>query len=323
MRREDVRADRRLTRRPEVGAFRHHELPDALQTEEARVALVQVAHRRPDPERLQRPHPADTEDHLLSDTHILVTPVERVRDPLVPGLVLQHVRVEEVQRDPSDLDPPDLAGHDPVGEFDLDPDRRPRLVAGEGKRHLVEVVGGINLLLPAVVRETLAEVAPIVEKADPDERDAEIARRLHVIAREDAQPARVDREPLADPELEAEVGDLRPIAFARIRAVEPRLRAEVRVERRGRGVQPFEEETIVRELLQPFVPEAVHERDGVVLGTVPSVLIDRAEDVPRIVIPGPSEVAREPLEGRERRRKVDRDLERMGELRMLHGDSLF
>ncbi len=63
------------------------------------------------------------------------------------------------------------------------------------------------LELPAVAGERLAEVARAIEQSDADDRDAEVAGRLQVIAGEDAEPAGVLRQHLGDAELGREVGD--------------------------------------------------------------------------------------------------------------------
>ena len=66
---------------------------------------------------------------------------------------------------------------------------------------------GVALLLPAVGVERLAEVAVPVEEADADERHAEVAGRLEVVAGEHAEAAGVLGERLGDAELGREVGD--------------------------------------------------------------------------------------------------------------------
>ncbi len=58
-----------------------------------------------------------------------------------------------------------------------------------------------------LARQQLAEVAVAVEEADADDRHAEVAGRLEVVAGEDAEPARVLRQRLAEAELGREVGD--------------------------------------------------------------------------------------------------------------------
>ncbi len=63
------------------------------------------------------------------------------------------------------------------------------------------------LLLPAISRERLDEVAAAVEQPDADDRDAEIAGCLQVVTGEDSEPAAVLRQRLGDAELGREVGD--------------------------------------------------------------------------------------------------------------------
>jgi hypothetical protein len=50
-------------------------------------------------------------------------------------------------------------------------------------------VGRVPLGLPAVGRQGLGEVAVPVQQAHADDRDAEVARGLQVVARQDAEAA--------------------------------------------------------------------------------------------------------------------------------------
>ena len=61
--------------------------------------------------------------------------------------------------------------------------------------------------LAALAVDRLHEVALAVEQAHRDERQLEVARRLAVVAREDAEAAGVDRQALVHAELGAEVRD--------------------------------------------------------------------------------------------------------------------
>ena len=80
-------------------------------------------------------------------------------------------------------------------------------LAQQRQRQAVGVEDGVLLLLPAVERERLTEVAGPVEQADADDRDAEVGRRLQVVAGEDAEAAGVLRQHLGDAELRREVRD--------------------------------------------------------------------------------------------------------------------
>ena len=63
------------------------------------------------------------------------------------------------------------------------------------------------LELPAVARQRLPEVPGAVEQPDADDRHAEVAGRLEVVAGEDAETAGVLRQHLGDAELGREVAD--------------------------------------------------------------------------------------------------------------------
>jgi hypothetical protein len=67
-------------------------------------------------------------------------------------------------------------------------------MAQQGERQAVGVVGRVALGLPAVGGQRLRKVTMPVQQAHADDRDAEVARRLQVVARQDAESARVLRQ---------------------------------------------------------------------------------------------------------------------------------
>ena len=81
---------------------------DALEAEEAGVALVGVEHLGVDAERVERPHAADAEEDLLAQAVLGVAAVEPVGDLAQVVGVLVDVGVEQVERDAADVGPPDL-----------------------------------------------------------------------------------------------------------------------------------------------------------------------------------------------------------------------
>ena len=168
------RLDGRLERQP-AG----HELADALEAEEPRVALVHVEHVGLQAERAQGADAADAEHDLLAQAVVLVAAVEAVGDGDAVGGVARDVGVEHVERDAPDVRPPHVGLHRVAGEVDRDLDAR----VDEAERQRCEV--GHALLLPAVGVEALAEVPLGVHQPDRDERDAEVGRRLEVVAGED------------------------------------------------------------------------------------------------------------------------------------------
>ena len=144
------------------------------------------------PSAVERADAADAEEQLLPDPVLAVAAVERVGEP---------VDLQQVERYRADVLPPDGCLDRLVGE--LDRHRHGLAHQADGVRVDALVVLG----LAALGVDLLPEVAAAVEQADADERDPELGRGLQMVAGEDAEAARVDRQPLVQPELHAEVRD--------------------------------------------------------------------------------------------------------------------
>ena len=195
VRREDGRAPDRLERVVGLRAGRD-ERAQPLYLEEGGVPLVQVEDVRLDPERRQRANAADAEQQLLADPMLAIAAVESVGEP---------VDLEQVERDDAGrrrhVLAPDPGLDRLAGEVDRDGD----VLADEPDGLRVDRL--VVLGLAAGLVDPLAEVAAGIEEADSDQRHAELGRGLEVIAGEDPEAAGVDRQPLVDAELHAEVRD--------------------------------------------------------------------------------------------------------------------
>ncbi len=134
------------------------------------------------------------------------------------------------------------------------------------ERQVEEVVLGIAFLLPAVDVEVLAEVAFAIHQADADQRQAEVAGALEVVAGEHAEAAGVDRHAFVHAELGREVGDaialgerrrdragLSPLVARGVGLLKPGVGGEVRIEAVLDAVQVGEEAVVVCELFEPIL----------------------------------------------------------------------
>lgn len=118
------------------------------------------------------------------------------------GVVVLDVGVEHEQRHTADPGLPDAGAQQPAaGQGEADQGGAAVGLAEQGERQLVRVEDRVVLLLPAVPGEGLAEVAVAVEEPDADQRDAEVAGGLEVVAGEDAEAAGVLRQGGGDAEL--------------------------------------------------------------------------------------------------------------------------
>ena len=168
-----------------------------------------------------RPHAADAEQHLLLEPVLGAAAVEPVGDLALGGVVVLDVGVEQQQRHPADLRLPDLGAQRAVaGEADRDPQRRAvgRRAAARAAARAGRSAGSAR----AASRRRDSdwrEVAGPVEQADADDRHAEVAGRLEVVAGEDAETAGVLRQHLGDAELRARSRRSRPGASGAERLV--------------------------------------------------------------------------------------------------------
>ena len=163
--------------------------------------------RRRRPERPDRADAADAEHELLVEAHLAAADVQDVGDRPVGVVVLGQVRVEQQDRDAADLGDPDGDGQVATGQLDGHRQRQARGVLDAPERQAGQVVVGVVVLLVAVGVDGLAEVALAVEQPDADGRQRHVAGRLHVVAGQHAEAARVDPERLVEAVLGAEVGD--------------------------------------------------------------------------------------------------------------------
>ena len=321
------RGDRRVGGEGDVGAdlleragerlAALHLLAHPLEDHQRRVPFVDVPDAGVDPQRAQRLHRADAEDHLLAEAHLAPADVEDVRDRPVVRLVLRQVGVEQQHRDASDLDLVDQQVDLPVEQRDADDQRPP---VGAGHRHHRQARGievGIEVLLAPLGVHRLAEVAAAVVEADGDERQAEVGRRLAVVAGEDAEAAGVDAEALVQAVFGRKIGD-RAAPMVGEAAVEPPGLgpSHVAVERRHDGLVPDLEG--VRHLQRfPVGRLDLHQHFHRVAVARPEGGGDRREEDPRLGSPAPPEVVGDLAQPRELLRQeevVRRDGADFGEL---------
>ena len=174
---------------------------------ERRMPFVQVDHGGLDPERLEHPGAADAEQRVLGEPHGPVRLVEPRARPAEDGVVLRQLGVEQQQRHAADVDPPDLERELRVEDRNRE---LKRLAVGAGDarhRQALRIDAEPVLLLAAGGVDPLPEVAAPVEEADPDHRQRLVARLLEDVAREHAEPARVERQRLVEAELRAHEDD--------------------------------------------------------------------------------------------------------------------
>ena len=159
-----------------------HQLMNGLERGERAVAFVQVKRARRDAERTQRFHTADAEHQLLTNARAVVAAVQPRGQLAIFRAIAFDVAVEQVQLHAADVHAPHLGVQRTATGIDSHADRPARIVDGRVHRQVLDFRVEILFDLVTVVIETLLEVALVVEQADGDERNAEVAAAFYMVA---------------------------------------------------------------------------------------------------------------------------------------------
>ena len=255
-----------------------------------------MPHRRRDAERAQRADAADAENDFLLQARFAIAAVESRGEIAILRRVLFEAGVEQVQRDAADRHFPDVGQHGAIAERHRDDARRSvglqRLLDGD----VGPVEPLVHLELPALGRRRLVEVSLRIHEADADQRHAEVARLLAVIAGEHAEAAGIDRQRLMNRELGREVRDRRVLQIGKAPRHPRVLRGVRRVEPFHRVVVRVEKFLVARHLLEALARDEPQHLDRIVRGRAPELVVEIAKHLARAVLPAPPEVGRELVE---------------------------
>ena len=265
------------------------QLQHPLQRDQEAVAFVHVKHGRLDAEGSERAHAADAEHDLLAEAAVRLGHIEAVADRTQLGRVGFDVGVEQEERDPAHLHAPDRDPHLLGSDRGVHFDRRAVGLEDALDGQLGRLVLRIDLVLAAALVDPLpAEALPVTvaEEAHRHQRDAKVVGRLEVVAGQDAQPARIDRQRLRDPELEREVADHE----GRAGVQEGRAAVAMLSDGGTRRYQGGPRLLGVESALHAVWAQPVEQDDGVVTGLFPELRIQLFEELSNAGVPGPGQV---------------------------------
>ncbi len=274
------------------------------------MALVGVPDGGLKPQGPQRAHAADSQDDLLQDPHLLVAPVQAGGQIPIPWRIGLHIGVQQEEGDASNPHLPDRDVDRPAVQIDLD--EQPLAVRQEsrtdrGIRSGERLVPG---LLPPVGGDPLVKVPLRIKEADADQRDAEIAGLLAVVAGQDAEPAAVNRDRLVEGELGGEIGD-QMLGLVGVPAGEPGVAgAHVLVEREQHRLVATQERRVGGGRQGALRAQLAEQLDRIVRGQCPEGTVEGFEQRAGFGVPAPPEVMRHLPEPAERGWQVGRALGR-------------
>jgi hypothetical protein len=241
-----------------------------------------------DAEGVQRPSCADAQQHLLGEPRRPRGDVQLVGDPPILGLVAVDIRVEQEERHPANLRDPDHQADLTTRQLDSDLERAPIRPSGASEGKVARVDVGLEVLLPPLGVDSLAEVATVVERPDADHRQARIGRGLQQVAGQHPQPTRVHRQRFVKGEFGTEIGD-RP-AEVPAQSIGAVLEIVVEPADDGRRVR---HESFVRREGRPSVGIGLAQKPNRVAGARPALRVDPGKQALGLRMPRPPQVFRQ------------------------------
>jgi hypothetical protein len=161
--------------------------------DEGAMPLIDMPDSGLDPQGPKCTDAACPQDDLLGEPHLPATDVEDAGDCSIPWIVVRHVRVQEQQRDPPDLDQPELGRNLAFGKRDAHQETASPGARDGPDRESGEVVHEVAMLLEAVRIDGLAEITTTVQQPNTDEWETEIAGALQMISGQDPEAPCVER----------------------------------------------------------------------------------------------------------------------------------
>ncbi len=255
------------------------------------MSFVEVQDAGTHAEREEGAVTSGAQDQLLKEPGAQVAAVEAEREDVAVGRRRIARPIEQQEARPADARQPEIDREGARGGLELDPETLAPSVEERLERHAPEVQVDVVLLLSAVLVEALREVPLAVEDRHAPDRHAQVGAALEMIAGQDPQPARVDRQGLVQAELGGEVGDRTGIERGGVAARPVTARLDIGPQRscgvfEGRAVRG-----VAGARLDPDILHLGQERGRAVVDAPPEVGVDLPEERIELPAPCPAEVA--------------------------------
>ena len=229
--------------------------------------------------------------HLLKKAGVVAASVKLCRDAAVRRSVGGIVAVEKAKANPADtrLPPAKPCGGARARKANAQPPAA--LVAhGDDGEH-VRRVERIELVLRPLGIDRLTKVALLVEQPDADERHAEIARGLQVVARDISEAARVNRKRFGDRIFEGEERDGTQ-ARRRMLVLEPSRRGQLFLTKLAERLRGLSKGRRVPQLANLLARRRLDDERRIP-GRTPQVSVELLPEDVGAMVPHRSQIARE------------------------------
>ena len=260
------------------------------------MAFVHVEGGRRDAERAQQAHAADAQQHFLHDPRGAVAAINAVGQVAEMLLVLRQIRVQQIERHAPDIHAPDLEVHHVQADFHGADEPFAIRIQHRLQRHVVRIHRIVVFRLPVVGVNGLLKIALPVKQADADKSQAEIAGGLGMVAGQDAEAAGGNRQRFVQAKLRREIRDGVLEQLGRILMAPGVLVRQVGLKLAKHAADAIREARFLEMNPQLIFRDLAQDGHGVVPEVLPAAWREPLEQVLRLLVPTPPEVARQLVE---------------------------
>ncbi len=144
-------------------------------------------------------------------------------------------------------------------------------------------------MLPAIGVEILTKIALLIKQSHPHQWQAQFTGRLEVIARQNAQAARIDRQGLGEAKLGRKVSDAEFVRLV-LDFVIPRLALQIILETMRHSLHVRDKAVVNGDRSQTLLADLAQHEDRVLITLLPQFPVQATKEVNRLMIPGPTQV---------------------------------
>jgi len=218
------------------------------------------------------------------------------RTPPMPSNISCMIRVEQKQRHPPHVHAPNLKVHHVQADFHRADEPVAIRIKHRLHRHVVRIHRIIVLRLPIVGIDGLLKIALPVKEADPHETQIEVAGGFRMVARQDTQAAGGNRERFVQAKFRREIRDGILVQFGRVLMAPGILVVQIIVKLAEHTAHAIGKARLLEMNPQFIFRNFAQHGHGVVPEVLPAAGRKPLEQVLRLLVPTPPEIARQLIE---------------------------
>ena len=268
------------------------------------MALIHVEEGRLQTQQPQKAHSADAQQNLLHNPGRAVAAIDAQGQIPEMLFVLGEIGIQQINRTAPDIDAPGLEIN--LAHRDLDRgEQRFAFVIEHGlNREVSRIEQRVIIDLPIIMVDRLLEITFAIKQAHPHETQAKIAGRLGMIARQDPEASRRDRQRFVKAEFS---GEIRHRLFEQGRCIgltPGGLFAHVSLKALEHLPNPFSKVRILKAHPQFVIRHLMQDRDRVVVKILPTPRRKFLKDFLRLLVPSPPKISRQSIQANNQTRQI-------------------